>query len=169
MLAGALQLIAAIVLCIHTLRMYYVYELIDPRDRRPFYIGKGTGRRKHMHVRDARAGKIGKKCERIREIIAAGLNVGVAIVREFDDEAAAYAFERRRIAKLGLSNLTNIAPGGGSARRTPIEQCQKVPREQVLALLTRVVSRPEPRHGLWAAALHRAAVRALPRLIENRA
>jgi hypothetical protein len=30
--------------------MYYVYELIDPRNNMPFYIGKGKGRRAKTHL-----------------------------------------------------------------------------------------------------------------------
>ena len=29
--------------------MYYVYELVDPRDNQTFYVGKGTGRRAYTH------------------------------------------------------------------------------------------------------------------------
>ena len=32
---------------------YYVYALIDPRDNRIFYIGKGKGNRIFQHAKDA--------------------------------------------------------------------------------------------------------------------
>lgn len=148
---------------------FYVYDLIDPRTGQIFYVGKGTGRRTHAHVKAARGGEPGKKCDRIREILAAGLTVEVSIIREFDDESLAYAFERRRIAKLGHASLTNIAPGGGGSRREAGANQPPASRAEVIALFKRVTEKPEPKHGRWAAALHRAAVRALPALIENRA
>jgi hypothetical protein len=149
--------------------MFYVYDLIDPRDGKTFYVGKGSGDRKSEHVREARKGITGPKCDRIREIETAGLKVSEQIVREFDDEASAYAYERRRIAKLGRDSLTNIAPGGGGIRVQDLTDAPKVSREQVVALFSRIAAKPEPTHGLWAAAIHRAVIRALPRLIENRA
>ena len=32
---------------------YYVYALVDPRDNRIFYIGKGKGNRIFQHAKDA--------------------------------------------------------------------------------------------------------------------
>jgi hypothetical protein len=32
---------------------YYVYELVDPRTSRVFYVGKGRGKRMHAHEREA--------------------------------------------------------------------------------------------------------------------
>lgn len=146
---------------------FYVYDLVDPRNGQTFYVGKGTGGRCRQHIADAKKGKTGPKYDLIREILAEGLEVGVCIIREFEDEARAYASEKRRIAKLGRCTLKNIAAGGGGVRRVPCDDGRKASREEVIALLTRVVAQPEPKHGLWAAAIHRAAVRALPRIIEN--
>lgn len=92
--------------------MFYVYDLIDPRDGRTFYVGKGTGKRLHQHVKEAKRGVAGIKCDLIREILDTGLDVQVEVVKEFTDEDKAYAFEKKRIAQLGLENLTNIAAGG---------------------------------------------------------
>jgi hypothetical protein len=95
---------------------YYVYELTDPRDGLPFYVGKGVRARIHQHEREARAGGDTAKCQRIREIEAAGLEVGKRYVRWFSDEQAAYDFEAEHIAALGPETLTNIAAGGGTPR-----------------------------------------------------
>jgi hypothetical protein len=92
---------------------FYVYELIDPRDGKPFYVGKGVRNRVYQHERDAARGAEGPKCDRIRSIEAEGLKVGHRIVRKFKNEIEAYAFEASRIAALGMINLTNISPGGG--------------------------------------------------------
>lgn len=95
--------------------MFYVYELIDPRTDRPFYIGKGKGRRMHQHAKDARNGKPGRKCDFIRELHAVGLCPTERIVKRFEDEAAAYAYEAELIAEL-RDDLLNIAAGGHGGR-----------------------------------------------------
>lgn len=92
---------------------FYVYELIDPRDGKPFYVGKGVRNRVHQHARDAARGAEGPRFDRIRDIAAAGLVVAHRIVQRFNDSGAAYGFEADHIAKLGMVNLTNLSPGGG--------------------------------------------------------
>ncbi len=92
---------------------YYVYELIDPRDGRPFYVGKGSGKRVHQHEKDAKAGAELGRFDRIKEIWADGLTVEKRILARFDDEAEAYAAESARIAEIGSDNLTNWTTGAG--------------------------------------------------------
>ena len=94
------------------MKPYYVYELVDPRDSKPFYVGKGQSRRGWQHGKYAAKGLPGRKCDRIREIRANGLEHEVRIVERFARESAAYAFEVKRIAELGLENLTNETSGG---------------------------------------------------------
>lgn len=98
---------------------FYVYDLIDPRDGKVFYVGKGTGNRIDQHEREARAGRVSRKCDRIRDIEAEGLSVIKKRVRSFADEQDAFDFEADRIDEIGLHNLTNVAPGGGIARGAP--------------------------------------------------
>lgn len=95
---------------------YYVYELIDPRTDAVFYIGKGCGARIDAHEIEARKGRVSSKCERIREIESFGLRVTKAKVKTFANEQEALDFEAEHIASYGLDSLTNIIPGGGSAR-----------------------------------------------------
>ena len=97
--------------------MYYVYKLIDPRDNKPFYIGKGKGNRFSHHEKEAKKGSKHDKCERIRDILEAGLQIAHEIVKEFEKEQDAYDYEEQLIAEIGLHNLTNIAKGG----RLPIK------------------------------------------------
>ncbi len=92
---------------------YYVYELIDPRSDTIFYVGKGKGARCQAHEKDARKGLPGAKCDTIREILSERQRVKINRIAHFDDEKAAYEFERDRINEIGIENLTNVAPGGG--------------------------------------------------------
>jgi len=92
--------------------LFYVYKLIDPRNKQPFYIGKGQGQRLHHHEQEARRGKKSRKCNLIREIWEQQLEIQKEIVKEFDDEIAAYNYEADLINLIGLKNLTNEIPGG---------------------------------------------------------
>lgn len=94
---------------------YYVYALIDPRDGQPFYIGKGCGKRCFQHVADVRKGRTDniKKQARIRDILRAGLEVGVEIRSEHDLEGVALAAEAEAIQAL-KTFLTNIMPHGAA-------------------------------------------------------
>lgn len=93
--------------------MFYIYELIDPRNGKVFYVGKGKRGRINAHEREARKGVQSLKCDMIREIEAEGLTIKKHKVRTFTDERAAYAAEADLIVFYGLHNLTNVAPGGG--------------------------------------------------------
>ncbi len=95
---------------------YYVYELIDPRDNEPFYVGKGKGNRMYAHECDARRGKPGPKCDRIRDILGSGHSVKANILKYFEDEVAAYAHEKHVIKSYGFDTLTNLNGGGGGLR-----------------------------------------------------
>lgn len=91
---------------------FYLYELVDPRCGSVFYVGKGKGKRRDQHTREAVNGGQGPKCEKIRAIIADGYEPASRIVAYFDDELEAYSEEIKLIAKHGISNLTNICIGG---------------------------------------------------------
>jgi hypothetical protein len=90
---------------------YYVYRLIDPRDGQPFYIGKGTGRRMHQHVSEARARRLGNSTKHLRilEIETAGFEVEHEVMQDGLSEPEAYRLENHLIAT--TPGLTNIAPG----------------------------------------------------------
>lgn len=96
--------------------MFYVYTLTDPRDGAVFYVGKGKGDRVSAHERDAQRGKPGAKCDRIREIWAAGFQVVRSEVARYRRETDALRAEEQLISQIGLSALTNIAPGGRGGR-----------------------------------------------------
>lgn len=103
---------------------WYVYALIDPRDRTVFYVGKGTGNRAYQHARHAGTGGgtlLDDKRGRIRQIHAAGLEVIVEIVRhQLPDEEAAYEVEAAVIDALthtASSDLKNKVRGHGRDER----------------------------------------------------
>jgi hypothetical protein len=98
---------------------YFVYELIDPRCGSVFYVGKGKGRRPYQHRVDAIRGVPGRKCERIRAILASEAEPVVRIVKRFTDEHEAYAEEVFHIASIGIDNLTNVCIGGVGAMTRP--------------------------------------------------
>lgn len=92
---------------------YYVYALIDPRTDTIFYIGKGKYRRCYQHEKEYRAGRVDNavKFTRIGEILAAGLNVRVAILDQYVDQRDAYSAERQFVFAIGRDRLSNEANG----------------------------------------------------------
>jgi hypothetical protein len=91
---------------------YYVYQLIDPRNSKPFYVGKGKGERMYAHEREAEGKSQHPKCKVIRDIKSLGYVIEYKIVKRFDDEEEAYLYEAQVILETGLENLTNLLPGG---------------------------------------------------------
>ena len=89
----------------------YVYALADSLSGDVFYIGKGRGRRMFNHEAEARRGKAGAKCDKIRGVIATGGTVECRVMAVFATDREAYAAEKTFIAK--YPNLTNITAGGG--------------------------------------------------------
>ena len=85
---------------------FYVYALIDPRDGRVFYIGKGTGNRVFSHeVESGKSHKTEKKkLQKIREIEDAGFLVKRLIVNWGLNENEAF------VAEATLINLLNCMP-----------------------------------------------------------
>lgn len=72
---------------------YVVYQLVDPRDKKPFYIGSGTQGRPYQHLANALDGESGPKADRIREIVRAGLSLGIEILAVTKGRNVAYDVE----------------------------------------------------------------------------
>lgn len=129
---------------------FYVYFLVDPRTGEIFYVGKGKGSRMSCHVAVVRAGRTDNpaKCDRIREIMACGLQVEEVKFGSYGSEALAYSVERGLIASLKEYGLTNIANGGVSA--------EEVAKLRIQSMKSRLKSfshweRTAPKDGLeWA-------------------
>lgn len=92
-------------------RLFYVYILYRP-DGRPFYVGKGQGKRIHSHEQFARMGYKARRYGIIRKIWREGGQVIKQKVFETYDENKAFAMERYLIASIGRENLTNETDGG---------------------------------------------------------
>lgn len=104
---------------------WYVYALIDPRDGRLFYIGKGKESRVFAHAADAIEGDAEtEKLALIREIIQSGNNVETLILRHgISSEKQAYLVEAVVIDFCAMlvdrnidirTGLTNIVAGHNS-------------------------------------------------------
>jgi len=94
----------------------YVYLLIDPRNNKIFYVGKGKGNRINQHLLGALYDntKETEKIKRIREIQNAKLEVKHAVLRHELTDKEALEVESAVIDVLGKDNLTNIVKGHNS-------------------------------------------------------
>lgn len=97
---------------------YYVYRLVDPRDGKTFYVGKGRGNRLFQHVGEAIASEDRStlKLDRIREIKSQGFEVEHVIHRHGLSEKEGFEVEAALIDAYGLgrdalSDLTNAVGG----------------------------------------------------------
>ena len=88
---------------------YYVYLCIDPRSGRPFYVGKGKGRRILHHLNDPAETH---KTQMIARIRAERLEPRLEILsHRLPDEESAFRIEAAAIDILGRSRLTNPVRG----------------------------------------------------------
>jgi hypothetical protein len=95
--------------------MYYVYQLVDPRNNQPFYIGKGKGRRAKTHLWEVPETRNVYKENKIAKIREEGKEPIIEyLVSDIIDEALAYDIETTIIKKYGRKGydkngtLTNI-------------------------------------------------------------
>lgn len=92
---------------------YYVYVYSDPRNDRPFYIGKGYGNRAFAHLtEDSDSAKVA----RIREIRKSGHEPNIEVLAFGLDETTAFKVEAAAIDLIGFENLTNRVVGHGAKR-----------------------------------------------------
>ncbi len=88
---------------------YYVYIYLDPRSDKPFYVGKGRGRRVLAHLSEKNESR---KVATIAELSALGLQPQLDILAHgLPDEETALRIEAAAIDLLGLDQLTNLVKG----------------------------------------------------------
>lgn len=95
-------------------QIYFVYALVDPRNQKIFYIGKGKNRRPFDHLAEAKSGVKTFKCRRIRKILNAGFSCyDVVYLHTSLSEEEAFNLEKQEIQNhLPSGYLTNISLGG---------------------------------------------------------
>lgn len=89
---------------------HYVYQLVDPRTNKPFYIGEGKEQRAWSHL-SFKSGCVNPHKDRIiQKIQALGLEVIVEMLHTDLSKEQAELLEEQVISTIGLINLTNITP-----------------------------------------------------------
>ena len=128
------------------MKSFYTYIYIDPDNRQPFYVGKGTGNRFRCHVNNAHAWERGthivsaeaaRKYEKILEIEQRGSKPDVVIVFESEKEIDALRMEEKIIKffgrlDLGEGPLLNMNDGGRGGRRTFGTEIKEKMRQRML-------------------------------------
>lgn len=122
---------------------YYVYLYVDPRNERPFYVGKGQGVRALSHLSEEAESR---KCARIAELRAEGQAPRIDILTHgLRDEETAFRIEAAIIDLFGLDALTNEVRGWRSLQlgRLPLSDltmyyAAKPVTVEVPALLIRI-------------------------------
>jgi len=87
---------------------YYVYQLIDPRNNKPFYIGEGKGNRAWSHLEFKSGCNNPHKDRIIQKIHDLGLEVIVEIVHNNLSKVESTRLEEILIEEIGIDNLSNI-------------------------------------------------------------
>ncbi len=96
---------------------FYVYQLIDPRNNKVFYVGKGCNHRMYRHVKEVQQGRTPNGSNvylkrKIKKILNSGLEIKYKKVFITENEQYAFTREIELIQEIGLENLCNLTSGG---------------------------------------------------------
>lgn len=109
---------------------YYVYQLVNSLDNKPFYIGKGRENRIHAHILEAHRNGDGCNPKKIFKIRSIEREDGKILEEKLIDnltEIDALDMEEVVIRRYGLENLTNLTYGGeGLSRECTSDTRQKI-------------------------------------------
>ena len=110
---------------------YYVYGLIDPRNKQIFYIGKGTKNRVFEHEKESLGSPDSEKLKlkTISKIKDAGLEVEKIIINCNLTEEEAFAAEASLINAFNYisdAKLTNIVAGHHSAEALSVDDFERI-------------------------------------------
>jgi hypothetical protein len=96
---------------------FYVYELIDPRNGKVFYVGKGQHKRMYAHVQAVKNERIPNSANfhlynKIKQLLNEHYEPLYNKVFETNDEQIAFNKERELITLHGRDHLCNLTDGG---------------------------------------------------------
>lgn len=138
---------------------FYVYCLIDPRDKNIFYIGKGCGHRMFLHEKTVKKGKSTNNnillTEKIKSILNDGKNVLYKKICNGLSSQNALIKESDIIKSMGrldtgTGNLLNLTDGGEGSINISSETRNKLSRSHIGMIFSE-----EHRKNLSLAALNR--------------
>lgn len=152
---------------------YYVYLLVHPETKTPFYVGKGEGNRVFDHLNEAKEGKLGTdKLEQIQAILKKNKSVEHVIVRHGLNEKTAYHIEASLIDTFryipafndfvkgniqgGLNSIENGLMSSEEVRRkynaTPLNS---IPKDTIIININNSYKRASGAHKLYTATKER--------------
>lgn len=115
--------------------VYYVYEIIDPRNNKIIYVGKGKNNRYLTHEKIARYCKkpINNKLNnKLKKIIELNLKPIYVFIAKNISEYDAYKIENEITINIGLDKLCNLKHGGTNGAKFSEETRNKMKKSAAL-------------------------------------